>query len=353
MKPFALTVIFFCMAFQAFSQGPDAGQQLIRKQCGTLHVHLPLGQSEEGYPVLFDSIRVVDLRRDTSRIGLIGSGREAQEEVLLSRPVAAQVTAYLNAGYSRPKGSRHLLVAVKDLWVSGRPTTRRRDRTWKVTFRFEAYLTTDGGYIPLTYLDTVVRADDYRAEDMAAQNLPDLMAVFMDKVAAHATADDIATRSPVSYDQIDSFSRTRFSYPMDTATNLMKGVYASAVEFRHNAPSKTTYEISKDDSGNLVLQIPDENGQLRYAAGAWGFCDGKQAYVMRHGEVLPIFRVYHQFYVLGSKDYRVRHTSLGLTRLLPFGDALIIDAAYSQINNAVVRELWVFRLDVHSGKVTE
>jgi hypothetical protein len=353
MKPYALTVVFFCVAFQALSQGPDAGQQLIRQQCGTLHVHLPLGQSGQGYPVLFDSIRVVDLRRDTSRIGLIGSGRGAQEEVLLGRPVAAQLTAYLNAGYSRPQGSHRLLVTVKDLWVSGRPPTRRKDRLWKMTCRFEAYLITGGGYIPLTYLDTVARADDYRAEDMTAENLPDLMAVFMDKVATHLMTDDIATRSLVSYDQIDSFSRTRFNYPMDTATSLVKGVYADAREFRNNAPSKTTYEISKDDSDNLVLQIPDENGQLHYAAGVWGFCDGKQAYVMRHGDVFPIFSVYHQFYVLGSRDYRVGHTQLHLSRLLPFGDALIIDAAYSQFNDAVIKELWVFRLDVHSGKVME
>jgi hypothetical protein len=353
MKPYALTVIFFCAAFQAFSQSPDAGQQLIREKCGTLHVHLPLGQNGQGYPVLFDGIRVVDLRRDTSRIGLIGSGRESQEEVLLGRPVAEQVAAWLNAGYSRPQGKHRLLVAVKDLWVSGRPPTRRKDRLWKVAFRFEAYLTTDGGYIPLTYLDTVVRADDYRAEDMAAENLPDLMAVFMDKVATHVMTDDIATRSPVSYDQIDSFSRTRFNYPMDTATILVKGVYANAREFRNNAPSKTTYQISKDDSDNLVLQIPDENGQFHYAAEIWGFCDGKQAYVMRHGDVSPIFSVHHQFYVLGSRDYRIGHTELRLARLLPLGDAFIIDAAYSQINNPVTRKLWVFRLDVHSGKVTE
>jgi hypothetical protein len=353
MKPYALTVILFCAAFQAFSQGPDAGQQLIREKCGALHVHLPLGQSRQGYPVLFDSIQVVDLRRDTSRIGLIGSGRESQEEVLLSRPVAEQLAAWLNAGYSRPKGKHRLLVAVKDLWVSGRPPTRRKDRVWKVAFRFEAYLTTDGGYIPLTYLDTVARADDYRAEDMATENLPDLMAVFMDKVATHVMTDDIAPGSLVSYDQIDSFSRTRFNYPMDTATSLVKGVYANAREFRNNAPSNTTYEIAKDDSGNLVLQIPDENGQLHYAAGAWGFCDGKQAYVMRHGDISPIFSVYHQFYVFGSRDYRVRHTELRLSRLLPLGDALIIDAAYSQINNPITRKLWVFRLDVHSGKVME
>ena len=306
MKPYFLTVVFFCAAIQAFTQSPDAGQEFIREKCGTLHVHLPMGQNGQQYPVLFDSIQVVDLRRDTSRIGLIGDGRRSQEEVLLNRPVAAQVTAWLNAGYAGPQGNHRLLVAVKSLWISGRPATRRRDRLWKVACRFEAYLKTNGGYIPLTYLDTVARADDYRPEDMAAYELPALMAIFMDKVAAHVAqvpADDMAAKAVVSYDQIDSFSRTRFRYPMDTATSLVKGVYLDVREFRNNAPSKATYEILHDDAGNLTLQIPDENGRLSYASGVWGFCDGRQAYVMRHGDAFPIFSVYHQFYVLGSKNY--------------------------------------------------
>ena len=124
---------------------------------------------------LFDSIQAVDLRRDTSRIGLIGSGGRSQEEVLLSQPVAAQVKAYLNAGYSRPQGNHQLLVVVKDLWIS-KPGTRRGDKpeaVWKVTCRFEAYLKTDGGYIPLTYLDTVARADDYAPSKTTYEILKD------------------------------------------------------------------------------------------------------------------------------------------------------------------------------------
>jgi hypothetical protein len=336
MKPYFLTVVFFCAVFQAFTQSPDAGQQFIRQKCGTLHVPLPMGQNGQQYPVLFDSIQVVDLRRDTSRIGLIGGGRRLQEEVLLNRPVAVQLAAWLNAGYSRLQGDHRLLVAVKDLWIS-KPGSRRGDRPesiWKVAFRFEAYLKINSGYIPLTYLDTVARADDYRPEDMAAYLLPALMAVFMDKVAAHVaqvTADDMAKNAVVSYDQIDSFSRARFHYPMDTATSLVKGVYLDVREFRNNAP--------------------DESGRFSYASGVWGFCDGKQAYVMRHRDAFPIFSVHHQFYVLGSKNYHDKY--FWLPRMMPFGDAFVAHAAFSQIDDRLIQTLWVYRLDVQSGKVIE
>jgi len=349
MKPYILTVIFFCAVFQVLAQEPDASaQQFIRKKCGTLHVHLPLGQNGQRYPVLFDSIQVVDLRRDTSRIGLIGSGGRSQEEVLLYRPVATQVTAYLNAGYSRPYGSRRLLVAVKDLWISDPGTYQ--ESAWNVAFRFEAYVKTEGGYIPLTYLDTLVQAGGKKSGDMAARYLPELMAIFMDKVATHVMDDDLPAKRVVSYNQIDSFSRTRFRYPMDTATFLVKGVYASAREFRNNAPSRPTYEISTDKSGNKALRIPDENGQFYYTHTVWGFCDGKQVYVMMDGNVFPVFIVYHQWYVLGSKDYR--NKQLWLPVILPLGAGAFISGT-TDISDHVVRTLRLFRLDERSGRVIE
>ena len=352
MKSPVLTILFFCAAYHAFSQGPDAGQQFIRKKCGTLHVHLPLGQNGQQYRVLFDSIRVVDLRRDTSRIGLIGAGRWAQDEVLFSRPVAEQVAAYLNAGYSRPQGSRHLLVVVKDLWISDESMYQGslHKSVWDVAFRFEAYVQAEKGYIPLTYLDTLDPAAGFKPEDIAAHHLPGLIAIFMDKVAEHVIKDDLSAKRVVSFGQIDSFSRARFSYPMDTATSLVRGVYADAREFRYNAPSRPAYEISKDKSGDIELRIPDENGQFYYTHTVWGFCDGKQVYVMMDGNVFPVFSVFHQWYVLGSKDYQDKQ--LWIPLILPLGAGGFIGSA-TDINNNVVRTLRLFRLDEQSGKVTE
>jgi len=341
---------------QAGSSGPglsnDAGQQLINKRCGIVRISLPLDKNAPKYPALFDTICVLDFRRDTSRIGLITSSRSAQEEILFHKSVTDQLGQYLNAGYSSPQGGHSLLVVIKDLWIADPNGFAYLNRSlWNISFHAEAYLKGKDGYIPLTYLDTTFhRFTAYSVPNVAARDLPELIDIFMYKVADRDQAGDWTEKGTVSSDQIDSFSRTRFKYAMDTVTRPVKGVYANVKEFRKNAPSILKYEVSKDKSGNLELRIPDENGHLYYTHSVWGFCDGNQSYVMMDGNLFPVFRVHHQFYVLGSKDYRDR--KLWLPYIIPLGPWGLVYGV-TDVSDNVVRTVRLFRLNVKTGRVTE
>src|ERR1700738_1254749 len=99
---------------------------------------------------------------------------------------------------------------------------------------------------------------------VVSRQLPDLIFRFMEKVASVDLDKAIMNKRTVSYNQIDSFCRVRFDYPMDTATQLVKGVYADISEFRNNSPSIVDYQISKDKNDNLELHIRDENGQFYF-----------------------------------------------------------------------------------------
>ncbi|HEY4206179.1 MAG TPA: hypothetical protein VGM31_05165 [Puia sp.] len=270
-----------------------------------VHAQLPAELRDLRYPLLFDSIRVVDFRGDTSRIGLASNGHGKQVEVLLNGSVTARLTGYLNARYSAPTAKHHLLVAIKDLWVSDPDSAELNlDRShWSIGFRWEAYLSAGDGYIPLTYMDTVGIYRDYSPTRLVSHKLPYLITAFMDRIADYFLLDGWTRKRMISYAQIDSFARSRFHYAIDTARQLVKGVYASVDEFRKNAPSIERYEITKDKDSLLELRIPDENGRLYYTHEAWGYCDGQRAYMMMDGNVFPVFSVGHQFYVLGSKEY--------------------------------------------------
>jgi hypothetical protein len=352
-KSFILILLVIGSVFQAKTQTNDAGQQFIKKKCRPNRVSLPLSPNRPPFPPEFDSIAVLDFRRDTSRIGLINGGGRSQLELLFHAPVARQVSAYLNAGYTSPKGAHTLLVVLKDLWISDPAVLNYRmfgKPFWKVSFRFEAYLQTREGYTPITYLDTVTTVNGSSSANMAAQELPELIARFMDKVATRDLDVDVVVKRNVSYEQIDSFSRTRFNYPMDTATKLVKGVYVNVDEFRSNRPSITQYELSKDRSANLELSIPDGTGRFIYTHTAWGFCDGNQTYVMMDGNLFPIFSVHHQFYVLGSKEYDDHKFWVPLFVLIPGGSFI---SSTADVSESVIRSLRLFRLDVKSGAVVE
>ena len=147
---------------------------------------------------------------------------------------------------------------------------------------------------------------------LATDQMGALFDFFMAQVAS---ADLDRDRRVVSYQQIDSFNRVQFAYPMDHATRLVKGVYATYDEFRENAPSILNYTIDTDPLGKPQLNIPGENGKMMFNHTAWGYCDGNQVYVMMDADLFSVFAVGHQFYVLGAREYSHKYTPSGAGRI--------------------------------------
>jgi hypothetical protein len=153
-----------------------------------------------------------------------------------------------------------------------------------------------------------------------------------------------------------------FAYPIDTATRLVKGVYASVDEFRENAPSFLNYSIDKDPSGKPQLNVADESGKMYFNHTAWGFCDADQVYVMMDGNLFPMFTVGHQFYVLGSKEYRkkTRRVGYSIGTIVPVSAILGMGTYFSasatagvDVASGTTRTLRIFRVNPVTGMITE
>ena len=333
------------------------GQGVIKAKCDTRHIGLPWRRRRPDNPTLFRGIRVVDYRRDTSRVGVVHSGVNAQTQLLFRNGGTSNGwSGFLDSVYASPKGDDSLLVVIKNLWISdsvdhsGPPRGLFSDPYWsRLAFRFEAYLQHDGGFVPLVYLDTLAETKGTEDGYMTERRLIELTDVFMEKVAAMDNAGTVARRRTVTMGQIDSFSHRRYDYAMDTALQPVKGVYASVDEFRNNRPSITDYKITKDNQGNLELRVKDADGQYYYSHTLWGFCDGWQAYVMMDGNLFPVFRVQHQFYVLGSDQYK-RDVVAIIPFMIPLGPAAMM-YGMATVNSGIYRKLQIFRLDADSEAV--
>lgn len=355
MRSNILLLLLPCLFVRASAQSTETGQEFIKRKCKTEHVALPLSQDLPSFPRELSTITVLDLRSDTSRIGLVNDEDHGQKEILLQTPVAKQLDSYLNAGYASTKGSHELLVVVKNLWIAESPVQSDHmfsREAWDIDFRFEGYLKDSDRYIPLTYLDTTLTASASNSSTLVGRYIPGLIELFMEKVADRDLDVVLAAKRSISWAQIDSFCRKRFDYPIDTAKKWVKGVYADITEFRNNQPSVANYELSKDKSGDLELRIPDEKGQLYYTHTAWGLCDGNQLYVMMDGNLFPIFFVHHQFYVLGSKEYKKKKIFVPFFLMTP-GSALTKEyiSGYGTIDVGTMRSLRLFRLDANTGAV--
>jgi hypothetical protein len=318
MRISGMTIFAFLFAVPVIAQTRLTGQQIIQKKCGSGRARLWMGKYGQKYPELFNDIRVLDARPDTARIGIVRTGELNQDEILLESPAADQVSAlrgepvpalvsaYLDDTYARPNGNHALLIVLKNLWIAT-PDSLIFTHGFKVYnfyFRVEAYLQAKNGFMPLILMDTTLRElTGGPAGVIAEQEIMALFDEFMDRTAAKDLDEE---RRVVSAEQIDSFNRTRFAYPMDTATRPVKGAYASYEEFLDNAPTIANAELGTDKKGHLGLSVPDQNGRLIYTHTVWGYCDGSRAYAMVDGDLLPIFRVHHQFYADGPKEYHVK-----------------------------------------------
>ncbi len=346
MRSNLLLLLCCCLALQTIGQSSDDGQQFIKKRCRTEHVVLP---PPPPYSSEWNVITVRDLRRDTSRIGLVNDGARDQQEVVFRVAAAKQLSEYLNAGYTSPNAKHELLVVVKELWISQTGRLQANQESWRISFLLEAYLKGSDRIVPLTFFDTSAIASSINASIMAQQVIPRLIAAFMDKISTFDPDYDLAVKKPVTWQQIDSFCRTRYDYPMDTATQLVKGVYANVQEFRNNKPSLTTYELSKDGPDDLGLRIPDGDGQMYHTRSVWGFCDGRQCYVMMDGTLFPLFCIQHQYYVFGSTHLSHKRIHVPFVLPIPAAGSII---GWTSIDDGAERHLRLFRLNEKSGRVT-
>jgi hypothetical protein len=173
MKLFALSVLVVGMTVEARTQTLDSGQSLIKNKCAFIRISLPQPRKETNDRAVFKDIEVVDARNDTSRLGLINIRFNRQAEVVFHVSPKKAVTDFLNAAYRNPRGSYSLLVLMKDMWISD-----------SLSFRYEAYLKNDDGYVPLTYLDTLMRVSSFNMTSVAANDLPFAISLFMERVTA-------------------------------------------------------------------------------------------------------------------------------------------------------------------------
>jgi len=355
MKYFILLSLLFCITMTARPQKDSSCQALIKKRYGSTYIQLPETRKKYTSPAIFNDIQVADCRRDTSRLGLATRGI-FKGQILFHTTAADAMTAYFRQHFVNPKGSLFLLVVIKDLWLFDDEDSTiiesfKREVFTKprgnIALRCEAYLRIGERYMPLTYLDTLVSSTTHTAVGMGESKLSELLFLFMNKVVGIDFDAVSKRRRIISYNAIDSFSRSRYNYPMDTVTAPQKGVYASVDEFLNNRPSIADYEIVKNRNTEMELHIRDEEGKLYYTHKMWGFSDGTHCFVMMDGTLFPILPVQHTFYVLGSKEYKALRAPAPL--FIPFPGGFLY--GYTAVSETIIKKLNLFRLDVQSGEV--
>jgi hypothetical protein len=307
----------------------------------TLHaVTIRLRQSNHTSPVPsnpppspgFRHFEILDERADTGRVGIHTCvpdfGHNYDRQLIFGRSAATETAEYLNHFFARPESPYTALVILRTLWLSDanyaraeylRHPERRLERT-HIHLKAEIYAIRDGRYIPVLRFDTLQTAMKRRILQERSPyfdwgaNLALLLNDLADSASRLSSGKEDGNRW-VDLDDIREFNASRFNAPIDD--NLpARGVYANFEEFRNNTPSIQNFEIKLENHERLLYIR--ESGATYYTHDAWGYCDGKDFYIMREGVLCPAWKEGKAFYLPAggaaansltetrSRDYRQR-----------------------------------------------
>lgn len=266
---------------------------------------------------LFSHFEVIDQRPDTGRIGLHinkgAAGHARDRQLVFARPAATEIADWLNQHFTRPDAPYTGLIVLRTLWLSDanypledlmRDPNKQQERT-HIRLKAEVYAGKDSNYMPVFRFDTLF----YTIKAVYSIHSPysnwerDLADILGDLAGS---ASFLADRKQASGRQIPltaihQFNQSRFASPIDGDPTLTRGVYASFEEFRNNTPSIQNFEI-KMDGPNLLLYTREPNGRSYYSHDAWGYCDGKNVFIMRDGVLRASWKEGKAFYFSTSNS---------------------------------------------------
>lgn len=304
-----LLTLFLLLALHAPAQMPaQMSPSLSALHAVTIRLHHVRNVSA---PSGFSHFKVIDERADTARIGIHTCipdfGRNYDRQLVLAQSTAGAMADYLNRHYTRPDAPYTALVILRTLWLSDanyvrseylRNPDRRFERT-HIRLKAEIYAIRDGRYIPVLRYDTLQTAMRKRILQERSpyyewgMNLTLLINDLADS-AGRLSPAKAATNCWVGWEDILRFNASRFNAPIDD-DRPARGVYANFEEFRNNAPSIQNFEIKLENHERLLYIR--ESGNTYYTHDAWGYCDGKDFYVMRDGILCPAWKEGKAFYV--------------------------------------------------------
>ncbi|HET6255387.1 MAG TPA: hypothetical protein VFE32_15005 [Puia sp.] len=325
MKPTLLSLSLCGLALAAGAQsGKPAGTPpanlsafpAIAIQLAGFHDPPPLSAQSP-----FAHFEVVDERPDTARIGVHGNlpmhSHFFDRQLIFAKPARQEIAAWLNRHFTHPGAPDSMLVILRYLWLSDtdpynpnpdqyssfRPDNPAAGVRTHIRLKAEIYARSNDRYLPLLRIDTLepTRNVIYNARTATYNGWEkDLAGMLRDLVenAALATRHKENSNHWISRDDIRRFNQSRFDIPIFDSTTLIRGVYTGFEEFRNNAPSIHDFEV-RPDNGHLALYLRNGDGTSYYTHNVWGYCNGKQVFIMRDGLLHLLRKDGRSFYFYG------------------------------------------------------
>ena len=327
-------------------------------------------------PPSFSHFEIIDQRQDTGRLGIhnenltLGKAENVQMVLNKGTAVAADLAAWLNEHFARPGAPYRAYIVLRGLWLCDANYLRQErianpailfERT-HIRLKAEIYaVRDDGSFTPILRYDSL---QTYRRYNPYASwtsyyshwetDLTGMLQNMIDS-ASGLTVTRAEKGRRLKLDDIRQYNRSRFDAPVVDSATLTPGVYVNFEEFRKNTPSISNFEVRMEKTDH-ILYIKDDAGTLQYTHDVWGYCDGKNIFILRDGILLPIWKEGNAFYFQGL-SYRGEVSELPAPTAKQVSDDNYREANWPKpdappaLTSTSFMQRRIYTIDMDSGKI--
>ncbi len=260
-------------------------------------------------PVIFKSIRVEDVRYDTTLVGIYSiftnglTPAVKNYKINLPGGLRKSFGHYLNSFFkaTASTGDMELVCFIKTLSLARRDTVVEQESTNKkygqLNFEVEVFLHSGSNYYAAIKIDTMF----YSVIDAKKKQINDDMQHYLLmpalRLLQHEIADtkweSITGRKAFTESVVrDHYFTQRFNIPI-LAQTPKKGIYHSFAEFKNNMPYIQNFKEEKGKFNTVLLK--DSAGNNVSTLELFGFCDGEKYWLLLGNYSFPLFRVGNGF----------------------------------------------------------
>lgn len=313
-------------------------------------------KSKKDHP-FFKNISVLDIRPDTTRIGIYLFGAKLQARQFSSAdPINSMLEKHLEKNLVNANEGQELMILIRKLWL----TTYKRKSDYKdmknprperndgirseILFKADCYLKQGDEWVAWMQMDTICYSPAL-INEWGGRKLSAVLNDFTDRLMS--ANRETGTRPAFNLDVILAKYTNEYNKPPYTENKFAKGVYVSFDDFKNNRPSNIQYEI-KQEKNFANLYLKDKEGKLYYSQRIWGFCDGEHVYAMLMGNLYSVFRTGNSYYLYGSPFIDQRTSSIPI--IVPLAIGIAVSEVEMEKKQAVVKGLTIFSIDMQTGE---
>lgn len=272
-----------------------------QKKTESFQIPLP---KEKVSSSLYDSIRLMDIRKDTTDFGIVQKGVfNRQAKVVADIPLAVQLSDVLNALKDSSAHNGELLLLLRQCSFAEIMKTTSE----KGYFHFRAILFSheNGWYKKIAAIDTVVMVKS--SIDVTKRMYRLGCKTITDFIAHHLTQQpkEELTLSATQLPSIDSIEKSKL--PLYAGSTYADGIYYNFRSFANQQPDETTISVSFNKDGQLRrIYLIGKDGQKEKVKSKSAYAvvyHGKPYICTKYG-YYPLEKRENDFYFTGkASDY--------------------------------------------------